>query len=84
MAAWLADPMTREWLKWLNDQVGFYRVQVPKYVVKGEMDKARTAAGALEAYEEMLSALEPTVEPVEVPEKPFIDPATRLSLRESA
>lgn len=75
--------MTQEWVKWLNDQVGYYRSTVPRLIVKGELDKARAGAGALEAYEEMLRALEPSEETPEVPEVPFVDPATRMSLRQS-
>lgn len=81
LATWLEDQTTKRFLQWLNDQITVYRSQVPEYVVKGDMDKAKAAAGGLRAYEEILMSFEPDAEPVTVVERPFIDPATRLSLR---
>ena len=69
-------------MQWLNEQVEIYRRRIPALVVASDLDKARTATGALNAYEEILIALEPTARPIDPPEdEPFTDPATRFSVR---
>jgi len=82
VAAWLAHPITVEWVKWLNEKADYYRRHLPGYVARQELEKARTAAGCINAYEEILRNFEPEIVQEKEPEMPYIDPATRLSLRQ--
>jgi len=82
LAPWLDQPLSKALVQWLSEQVDIYRRRIPALVVNNDLDKARTATGALNAYEEILMTLEPKARPIEPPdEEPFTDPATRFSVR---
>ena len=68
-------------VRWLNDQVATYRMRIPGLVVANDMDRARTATGALMAYEEILAVFQPAPVELAIAEDSFTDPAERLSLR---
>lgn len=78
LSSWRELPVTARVLDWLRGQVKVYQENIPDYIVRNEIEKARAAAGALRGYEEILAAL--TAEPIEQetePEAPFRDPAAR-------
>lgn len=69
-------------LQWLNEQADFYRRNISTLILKDQIDMARTATGGLKAYEEIVESL--TVPDEAAPEEvdePFVDAATRFSLR---
>lgn len=78
LASWRELPVTARVLDWLRGQVKVYQVNIPDFIVRNEIEKARAAAGALRGYEEILAALtaEPDKQEAE-PEEPFRDPAAR-------
>jgi hypothetical protein len=79
---WRDHPVTKAALVWLAFRMKTYQENIPLYIVNDKIADARAAAGALQGYTEVLAAFtEKPEETVEVPEEPFIDPATRPSTR---
>jgi hypothetical protein len=85
LGAWLEMKQTQHVLAWLRDQIALYQRKIPQLILGERLDVARTATGALAAYEEILQVLESR--PPEQPstdDETFVDPATRFSLRRTA
>lgn len=72
----LTEPAGKAFQKWLLQQLETYRRHIPVYVVRNEIEKARSAAGALMAYEEIIGVLTagPSTQDTTLDE-PFVDPA---------
>lgn len=84
MAQWLESPPSKAFAAWLNGQVDAYRRKISDLIITEDLNKARTATGALKAYEEILMAFEPPAAVAQEQDEPFTDPAERLSLRKAA
>lgn len=84
MAQWLESPPSKAYVAWLKGQIEFYRRKLSDLILAEDLNKARTATGALKTYEEILEAFEPPTAAERETEEPFTDPAERLSLRKAA
>ena len=78
--SWREHPVTKAALAWLGHRMDVYKRDIPQFITADRIADARAAAGALAGYVEVMAAfMENPLETVEVPEEPFIDPATRPS-----
>jgi hypothetical protein len=78
LVAWLSHPVTVAVADELRARLERYRRALPDYVVKGKTDDARSAAGAIKAYEEFVAEF--FAQPAEVAEPEpdnYRDPAER-------
>lgn len=74
-------PATKALLQWLRERQKAAMSAIPLYVKAAKVNEAALAAGGLFAYEEVLAVFEPRTPDESPPEEPFVDPATRFSLR---